>query len=68
MRLTISEPQAFIVLIPKGTRVMDARETLVWETMADVYVTDGNEYANTQLQKSSARRRENGEIGMWKDK
>lgn len=37
VRFTISEPQAFAVLIPKGTRVTDARKTLVWETLADVY-------------------------------
>ncbi len=50
MRFTISEPQAFAVLIPKGTRVTDARKTLVWETTADIYVKAGDTYIDEKVQ------------------
>lgn len=48
MRFTISEPQAFAVLIPKGTRVTDASNTRVWETAEDIYVTAGETYADVK--------------------
>lgn len=48
MRFTISEPQAFAVLIPKGTRVTDASNTHVWETAEDIYVTAGETYADVK--------------------
>ena len=41
LRVYLSEPQAFAVLIPKGTRVTDKNKTLVWETLEDVYVPIG---------------------------
>ncbi len=50
MRFTISEPQAFAVLIPKGTRVTDARKKLVWETTADIYVKAGETYVDEKVQ------------------
>lgn len=50
MRFNISEPQAFAVLIPKGTRVTDTSQTLVWATLEDVYVKTGESYADTKVQ------------------
>lgn len=46
MRFYISEPQTVAVLVPKGTRVTDKNNTLVWETMGDAFVTIGDEYAD----------------------
>ncbi len=62
MRFTISEPQAFAVLIPKGTRVTDAGKTLVWETLADVYVDIGKDYADTKVQCQTAGKQGNGYV------
>ena len=62
MRFTISEPQAFVVLIPKGTRVTDAEKTLVWETLADVYVNAGEAYADTKVQCQTAGKQGNGYV------
>ncbi len=62
MRFTISEPQAFAVLIPKGTRVTDARQTLVWETLEDVYVNIGEEYEDTKVQCQTKGKRGNGYV------
>ena len=50
MRFFISEPQSFAVLIPKGTRVTDASQTFVWETLEDVYVNAGEVCADTKVQ------------------
>lgn len=50
VRFTISEPQTFAVMIPKGTRVTDARKTLVWETTVDAYVRPGDVYADEKVQ------------------
>lgn len=50
MRFTISEPQAFAVLIPGGTRVTDASNTLAWETVEDIYVNAGDTYADAGIQ------------------
>lgn len=38
-RFTISEAQTFAILVPKGTRVTDPSNTLIWETVADAYAT-----------------------------
>lgn len=62
MRFTISEPQAFVVLIPKGTRVTDAEKTLVWETLADVYVNAGEAYADTKVQCQTPGKQGNGYV------
>lgn len=48
MRFTISEPQTFAVLVPGGTRVTDAGNTLVWETVKDVYVNAGETWADVE--------------------
>lgn len=41
MRFSISEAQDTAILIPAGTRVTDAGNTLVWETQADAYIPIG---------------------------
>lgn len=62
MRFTISEPQAFAVLIPKGTRVTDARQTLVWETLEDVYVDIGESCADTKVRCQKPGKEGNGYV------
>ena len=62
MRFTISEAQAFAVLIPKGTRVTDTQQTLVWETLEDVYVNIGDTYADTKVQCQRAGKQGNGYV------
>lgn len=49
-RFYISEAQETAILIPMGTRVTDASNTLVWETVEDVYVSIGSTYADVQIQ------------------
>lgn len=49
MRFYISEAQSSAVLIPVGTRVTDASQSLYWETTDDVYVTAGDTYADAQV-------------------
>lgn len=48
-RFHISEAQETAILIPAGTRVTDASNTLVWETVEDVYVPIGSTYADVQI-------------------
>lgn len=62
VRFTISEPQKFAVLIPKGTRVTDAGKTLVWETLADVYVNAGESYVEITVQCQTAGTKGNGYV------
>lgn len=62
MRFTISEAQEFAVLIPKGTRVTDAQKALVWETLADVYVEIGKDYADTEIQCQTKGKQGNGYV------
>lgn len=62
MRFTISEAQAFAVLIPVGTRVTDAAATLVWETVEDVYVDIGGTYADVQIRCKTAGTVGNGYV------
>lgn len=62
IRFTISEAQEFAVLIPKGTRVTDARKTLVWETLADVYVDIGKNYVDTKVQCQTKGKQGNGYV------
>ena len=49
MRFTISGALTFAVLVPKGTRVTDASNTLVWETVEDAYVKAGDTYADVKI-------------------
>lgn len=62
VRFTISEPQTFAVLVPKGTRVTDAEKTLVWETLEDVYVSAGAEYVDITVQCQTAGTKGNGYV------
>ena len=41
VRFSISEAQETAILIPGGTRVTDAKNTLIWETEADAYIPIG---------------------------
>lgn len=49
MRFNISAAQDFAILIPVGTRVTDAGQTLFWETLENVYVAIGDTYADAQV-------------------
>lgn len=62
MRFTISEPQTFPVLVPKGTRVTDGGKTLVWETTADVYVSAGDSYVDVLAQCQTPGKQGNGYV------
>ncbi len=62
MRFTISEAQAFAVLVPKGTRVTDANQTLVWETLEDVYVKAGENHADVKAQCQTVGKAGNGYV------
>ena len=48
-RFYISEAQDTAILIPAGTRVTDASNTLVWETTVDAYVQIGDTYADVPI-------------------
>lgn len=48
-RFYISEAQESAILIPAGTRVTDTSSTLVWETVADAYVSIGETYVDVQI-------------------
>lgn len=50
VRFHISEAQASAILVPKGTRVTDKNNTLVWETTADAYVAIGDTYVDVMVQ------------------
>lgn len=49
MRFTISGALTFAVLIPGGTRITDASNTLVWETVEDTYVKAGDTCADVKI-------------------
>jgi len=50
VRFHISEAQASAILVPKGTRVTDKNNTLVWETTADVYIPIGDTFVEVMVQ------------------
>lgn len=50
VRFHISAAQETSILIPAGTRVTDASNTLIWATAADAYVTIGNTYVDAEVQ------------------
>ena len=62
VRFNISEAQEFAVLVPKGTRVTDARKKLVWETLEDVYVDIGSTYVETDVRCQSLGKQGNGYV------
>lgn len=49
-RMHISEAQTSAILIPAGTRVTDASNTLIWETVTDAYIAIGDTYVDVQIQ------------------
>ncbi len=57
-RFMISEAQTFAILVPKGTRVTDPSNTLIWETVADAYISAGETYVDTAI-----RCQTNGTVG-----
>lgn len=59
-RFYISAAQPSAVLIPAGTQVTDAGNTLVWETTTDVYIEPGNLYADVMIQCLTAGKIGNG--------
>ncbi len=50
VRFYISEAQSSAILVPKGTRVTDKNNTLVWETTDDAYVGIGNTSTDVMAQ------------------
>lgn len=48
VRFEISAPQSSAVAVPKGTRITDKSQRLVWETLEDTAVPIGAVYANTR--------------------
>jgi phage-related baseplate assembly protein len=50
VRFYISAVQTSAILIPAGTQVTDAGNTLIWETTADAYVQIGDLYADIMVQ------------------
>ena len=50
VRFSISAPQNFLVLIPKGTRVTDANRSLLWETLQDAYIPVGDSFVDLKVQ------------------
>ena len=53
-RFWISEAQKTAILIPKGTRVTNASQTLYWETVEDAHVPMGELYADVRVQCQTA--------------
>lgn len=50
VRFYISEAQASAILVPKGTRVTDKNNSLIWETTADAYIPIGDTYVDVMVQ------------------
>lgn len=48
-RFRISQPQESAVLVPAGTRVTDASNTLVWQTTEDAYIPIGATYIDVPV-------------------
>ena len=50
MRFSIFEAQDTAILIPVGTRVTDTSNTLIWETLADIYIPIGETSVEATVQ------------------
>lgn len=50
MCFSISEAQNTAILIPAGTRVTDTSNTLIWETLADIYIPIGKTSVEAPVQ------------------
>lgn len=53
-RFSISEVQATAILIPARTRVTDASNTLVWETVSDAYIPIGETHVDIPIRCQTA--------------
>ena len=60
MEFTISEEQEFVVLIPGGTRVTNAEQTIVFATDEDVYVAIGETTATVHATCTTVGKEGNG--------
>lgn len=58
VRFSVSEPQQSAILIPSGTRITDATNTLIWETSADSYILAGEASVDVPV-----RCQESGTVG-----
>ncbi len=58
VRFSISEPQLSAILIPAGTRITDAANTLIWDTASDAYIPAGEASVDVQ-----ARCQKTGTVG-----
>lgn len=58
MRFYISESQSVSVLVPKGTRITDSSNTLIWETVSDAFVNPGTTSVDV-----GARCQTSGDVG-----
>lgn len=50
VRFYISEAQTSAILVPRGTRVTDKNNSLIWETTADAYISIGETYVDVMVQ------------------
>lgn len=48
-RFYIQQAQTTSILIPKGTRVTDREQTLIWETTEDAYISIGETFADVPI-------------------
>ncbi len=48
-RFYIQQVQTTSILIPKGTRVTDREQTLIWETTEDAYISIGETFADVPI-------------------
>ncbi len=62
VRFSISEPQQSAILIPAGTRITDAANTLIWETAADAYIASGESSADVPVHCQVAGTEGNGYV------
>lgn len=62
MRFRIQQALTFDVLIPKGSRVTDASQTLYWATDKDVYIVAGNTSADVECTCQTAGSQTNGYV------
>lgn len=62
VRFSISEPQQSAILIPSGTRITDAANTLIWETAADAYILAGESLVDVPVRCQEAGTVGNGYV------
>lgn len=62
VRFSISEAQQSAILIPAGTRITDAANTLIWETATDAYIPAGASSVDVPVQCQEAGTFGNGYV------